>query len=165
MTTAAHPCRPMRLFAAVSGAVSLVLALAAASPSSAGDAVAGTHAAAGARATAPGGTWGTAMQVPGTAALNTGGDAAITSVSCARAGNCSAGGFYTGAPHHAQAFVAGEVNGVWGPAQEVPGTAALNKSGSAAITSVSCASAGNCSAGGDYLDAFVRFQVFVVNET
>ena len=86
-------------------------------------------------------------------------------MSCARAGDCSAGGSYVDAAGREQAFVAGEVNGVWGPAQEVPGTAALNKSGSAAITSVSCASAGNCSAGGDYLDAFVRFQVFVVNET
>ena len=40
------------------------------------------------------GRWGTAIEVPGTAALNAGGDAEVTSVSCASAGNCAAGGFY-----------------------------------------------------------------------
>jgi hypothetical protein len=40
----------------------------------------------------------------------------------------------------------------WGKAQEVPGTAALNTGRDAEITSVSCASAGNCSAVGDYTD-------------
>jgi hypothetical protein len=45
-----------------------------------------------------GGNWGTALEVPGTARLNTAGAARITSVSCAAAGNCSAGGFYSTAP-------------------------------------------------------------------
>ena len=37
----------------------------------------------------------------------------------------------------------------WGKAEEVPGTAAINKGHHLAeITSVSCASAGNCRAGG-----------------
>ena len=98
------------------------------------------------------GTWRTAIEVPGTAALNAGGVAEITSVSCASAGNCSAGGCYTDSSGHQQAFVVNEVNGTWGTAMEVPGTAALNQGGDAGITSVSCASAGNCSAGGDYTD-------------
>ena len=38
------------------------------------------------------GTWGKAKEVPGTATLNTGGGAWIISLSCASAGNCSAGG-------------------------------------------------------------------------
>ena len=41
-----------------------------------------------------GATWGPAIEVA--AALNTGGDAAINSVSCTAAGYCGAGGFYTG---------------------------------------------------------------------
>jgi len=50
---------------------------------------------------AAGGTWGTAREVPGTAALNnTGGDAATNSVSCASSGNCSAGGSYTSRQGH-----------------------------------------------------------------
>src|SRR5436190_1502814 len=128
MTTAAHHFRPVRLLAVASGGLILILALAAAaSPSSPRGAAAGTPVAAGARAAAPGGSWGTAEEVPGTAALNKRGFAKTTSVSCARAGDCSAGGFYTDASFRSQAFVAGEVRGVWGKAQQVPGTAALNK--------------------------------------
>jgi len=165
MTTAAHHHRPVRLLAVASGGLILILALAAAaSPSSTRGAAAGAPAAAGARVAAPGGTWGTAQQVPGTAALNKGGSAQVTSVSCAKAGDCSAGGHYTDASRRTQAFVAGEANGIWGPAEEIPGTAALNKGGSAEITSVSCAKAGDCSAGGFYRDASGHFQAFVAGE-
>jgi hypothetical protein len=165
MTPAAHHHRPVRLLAVVSGSLILILALAAAAlPSSARGAAAGTPAAAGARAAATGGTWGTAQKVPGTAALNKGGFAGLTSVSCAKAGDCSAGGSYTDASGDLQAFVAGEVRGVWGKAQQVPGTAALNKGGFAELTSVSCARAGDCSAGGFYSDASGDLQAFVAGE-
>jgi hypothetical protein len=98
------------------------------------------------------GTWGTAEEVPGTAALNTGGRAGVNAVSCPSPGTCSAGGFYAEAPHpakHQQAFVVDETNGTWGTAEEVPGIAALNH-GQAGIDSVSCGFAGNCGAGGSY---------------
>ena len=111
------------------------------------------------------GTWGNAKEVPGTAALNTGGDAAIAAVSCASAGNCGAGGVYTDSSHHRQAFVVSEANGTWGAAREVPGTAALNTGGNAEIISVSCAAAGKCSAGGRYEDGASHRQAFVVSET
>jgi hypothetical protein len=109
------------------------------------------------------GTWGTAVEVPGTAALNTGGNATVTSVSCASAGNCTAGGQYLDASGY-QAFVVSDVNGTWGTAVEVPGTAALNTGGNATVTSVSCASAGKCSAGGYYWDSSNFQQAFVVSE-
>jgi hypothetical protein len=51
------------------------------------------------------GTWRTAIRVPGTATLNSGGAAWTVSVSCASAGNCSAGGGYTDSSGHRQAFV------------------------------------------------------------
>jgi hypothetical protein len=54
------------------------------------------------------GTWHTAIEVPGTAALNQGGDAAVNSVSCAMAGDCAAVGYYTPSSRHAQAFVVNE---------------------------------------------------------
>jgi hypothetical protein len=111
------------------------------------------------------GSWGTAQEVPGTAGLNKGGFAGISSLSCASAGNCSAGGYYTDGSRHEQAFVVDETHGSWGPAGEVPGTAALNKGGSAGISSLSCTSVGNCSAGGYYGDSSGHQQVFVVNET
>jgi hypothetical protein len=111
------------------------------------------------------GTWGTAREVPGTAALNQGGSASVYSVSCASAGNCVAGGLYTDGSGHKQAFVVTERSGTWGTAREVPGTAALNRGGAAVVNSVSCASAGNCSAGGYYSESNAGLRPFVVNQT
>jgi hypothetical protein len=111
------------------------------------------------------GIWRTAKEVPGTAALNTGGAAPTSSVSCASAGNCSAGGSYTDPSGNEQAFVVNEINGIWRTAREVPGTATLNEGGNAAVLSVSCATAGNCSAGGSYTDSSGRGQAFVVNRS
>ena len=82
-------------------------------------------------------------------------------MSCASAGNCAAGGSYS---NRGQAFVVSEVNGTWHAAIEVPGTAALNQGGDAAVNSVSCAMAGNCAADGFYLDSSHHGQAFVVNE-
>jgi hypothetical protein len=110
------------------------------------------------------GTWGKAKQVPGTAALNAGGFAAVKSVSCGAAGDCSAGGDYTDSAGHYQAFVVTQASGVWGKAKEVPGTAALNAGGSAGVNSMSCAAAGDCSAGGIYWDGAGNFQAFVVTQ-
>jgi hypothetical protein len=101
----------------------------------------------------------------GIAALNAGGDAQITSVSCALAGSCSAGGFYADRSGHLQALAVSQTRGAWGRAEEVPGTAALNTGGTAQISSVSCASAGRCSAAGDYKDASGHGQAFVVSQT
>jgi hypothetical protein len=108
-----------------------------------------------------GGTWGKAEEVPGTAALDKGGTAEITSVSCGSAGNCSAGGSYADSSGHGQALVVSQVGGRWGRAEEAPGTAALDKGGTAEITSVSCAAAGDCSAGGSYENG--GGQAFVIS--
>ncbi|HXP19639.1 MAG TPA: hypothetical protein VN840_08335, partial [Streptosporangiaceae bacterium] len=84
--------------------------------------------------------------------------------SCGSAGNCSAGGFYeVGSGLHWQAFVVSQKNGTWGKAVEVPGTAALNTGVRAQINSVSCGSAGNCSAGGYYTGRSGQ-QAFVVSQ-
>jgi hypothetical protein len=115
-------------------------------------------------AAAPGGTWGTAQEVPGTATLNQGGNAQVNSVSCAAAGNCAAGGGYTDSAGAGQAFVASETNGTWHTAIEVPGTAALNQRGGAGAASVSCASPGNCAAGGSYADSSGHGQAFIAGE-
>jgi hypothetical protein len=111
------------------------------------------------------GVWGKAKEVPGTAALNAGGSAGVFSVSCASAGNCSAGGQYQDASGRMQAFVAGEENGIWGTAVGVPGLAALNVGGNAEVTSVSCASAGDCGAGGRYEVDGGQTEAFVAEET
>src|SRR5258707_9868929 len=62
-----------------------------------------------------------------------------------------------------QAFVVSERHGLWGRAIEVPGSAALNKGGFANPMSVSCASAGNCAAGGVYTHGSGNEQAFVVS--
>ena len=116
--------------------------------------------------TETGGRWGTARALPGLAALNTGAAAQINSVSCSAPGDCGAGGYYTDAAGHVQAFVATETSGVWRSGREVPGLAALDQgSPGAEVLSVSCATAGNCSAGGFYTDAAGRQQAFVVAQT
>jgi|GEM_PF-1455511 len=109
------------------------------------------------------GSWGRAIEVPGLGALNKGGGAGVTSVSCASAGNCSVGGGYTDRRGHQQGFVAVERRGRWGQAIEVPGLGALNK-GDAYISSVSCGSARNCAAGGGYRDRSRYDQGFVAVE-
>ena len=141
----------------------LMIAAAAAvgvAPLASGSAAASTSAVA---ASLGGPVWGTAIEVPGTAALNRGGDAVINSVSCASAGNCSAAGDYADSSGH-QVFVVSQGGGTWHTAIEVPGTAALNRGGQARVNSVSCAAAGNCSAGGRYLGSSGRQQAFVVSE-
>ena len=119
-----------------------------------------------------GGSWGSAEQVPGTSWLNAGDDASVGSVSCTAAGYCSAGGYYdaglAGDPaRNLQAFVVDETSGTWGKAQPVPGAAALNVGANAQVTSVSCASPGNCAAGGTYAGATTALtqQAFLVTET
>src|SRR5229473_3527763 len=102
-------------------------------------------------AVARAGTWRTAIEVPGLGSLNKGGNAELISVSCGSAGNCAAGGSYRDGSGHQQAFVVSERNGSWGRAIEVPGSGALNVGGIAQVNSVSCASAGNCAAGGFYV--------------
>jgi hypothetical protein len=105
------------------------------------------------------GTWHKAIAIPGIVGLNRGGFAVVASVSCASAGNCSAGGTYTDGSKHEQAFIVNEVNGTWHDAIKVPGTTVLEQGGGAGLNSVSCASVGNCSAGGYY-----NSGAFVVNE-
>ena len=103
--------------------------------------------------------------MPGAAALNTGQNAYISSLSCGSAGNCGVGGFYSDRSGHGQAFVASQAHGTWGTAEQVPGTTALNAGGYAATYAVSCASAGHCSAGGFYTDHSGHQQAFVVGQT
>jgi hypothetical protein len=110
------------------------------------------------------GSWQKAAELRGTGALNAGGSAQVTAVSCPSAGNCSAGGFYTVAGGHLELFVAAERAGTWGKAIALPGLVSHNPGGGGQLYSLSCASAGNCSAGGYYLNAAFREFAFVDTE-
>jgi hypothetical protein len=100
------------------------------------------------------GTWAAAQAVAGTRS-STGG-AQVTSVSCASAGNCAAGGQFDYGGYNA-AFLVNEKNGAWGKLIYVPGLNAVSRD--AYLNSVSCASPGNCAAAGDYdLGVFVAIE-------
>jgi hypothetical protein len=119
------------------------------------------------------GTWHRAIEVPGTAKLD---GTEVSTVSCASAGNCTAGGLYgdnglcpcdfgTG-----QLFVVSEVNGTWYRATPLPGGDKLNQGDDAGFSTIFCPKAGNCAAGGSY-STFVNdegindTQAFVATET
>ncbi len=95
------------------------------------------------------GTWGKAIVVPGLKALNTGELASVQSISCVSAGNCAVGGTFEG-DTGIQGYVISEKNGTWGKAIEIPNLATLNRGADVDLVQVSCASAGNCAAGGYY---------------
>src|SRR5215467_7052490 len=61
-----------------------------------------------------------AQLVPGIQQLNAGHAAEVDSVSCWSFGNCLAGGFYTDANHHAQPFIASDINSTWYQRQPYP---------------------------------------------
>jgi len=109
------------------------------------------------------GTWGRAQPVPEMSMLRAVSSTA-ESVSCASAGNCTVAGHYTDDHNKTQAFIADEAGGTWGSPQQVPGTGALNVSGAADVTSVSCGTPGNCATIGFYTDSRGNRHVFEADE-
>jgi hypothetical protein len=105
------------------------------------------------------GIWGAAEPVAGLAQLNTGGHAAIDSVSCASARNCVAGGYYS-TETSSQDFVVTQKHGTWGTARHLP--TPVNGGGSA-IDAVSCARPGTCTVAGYYYND-TSSGLFVVSE-
>ena len=134
-------------------------AIGASPAAAAGPAAPASHSA----ASATNGGWGNAREVPGSAALNTGGSAGVHQVSCGSAGNCVAAGSYA-AGGHAHPFVTEEKNGTWGKAHAIPGVAVLSGGRGAGAHFVSCTSAGNCAVAGTYADAGGAVQWFAADE-
>ena len=92
----------------------------------------------------------------------------MDSISCAAAGECAAGGNYTDGSGHGQPFVVSETNGNWGDSDRGAryGDAQDPRGGRrAGVTSISCAVAGECAAGGSYFGGSGPVQAFVVSET
>jgi hypothetical protein len=100
------------------------------------------------------GQWGTAIEVPGLAALNPK-DANVSSVSCAP-GGCAAGGYYQDAASHYHAFVTNEKNGRWSRLVRI--LSASNAPPAHKVGSLSCSGPENCAAGGGR-PAFVVSEV------
>ena len=105
-----------------------------------------------------GGTWGNAEEVQGTAKVIYAG---IASVSCRSVGNCSV----PRVCENSVAIVVDETAGISGTAEVVPGMATLG-AGQSDTFSLSCGSAGNCAAGGEYNKITGgSLRAFVVDKT
>ncbi len=101
------------------------------------------------------GTWGAGVKaaVPSNASSNP--SVALHSVSCWSPGNCSAVGSYNDNTGDQNGLLLSQFGGTWAPGQEVtlPANAGKNlTTGSVLLNSVSCPSAGNCVAVGQYAD-------------
>lgn len=109
------------------------------------------------------GLWGKVEVLPGLAARDEGINTGAFVVSCTSPGNCSAGGTYSVGRNQLHIFVANERDGVWGRALTVPGASVLETGDFAYLSTISCASPGNCSAGGEFASAGGS-RAFVVDE-
>jgi hypothetical protein len=86
-------------------------------------------------------------------------------VSCASPGNCVVTGEYNDANNNLLLFVVSQVGGSWGKAHELPGDTTLSKKKFGRLLTVSCATPGNCAAGGFYEDANSHLQGLVADES
>jgi hypothetical protein len=127
-----------------------------------GDYTAGASHEQGLLLTETSGRWATAVEAPlpanAATPLQTGDasepDAYVSSVSCASAGNCTAvGGYDVGPSGFPQGMLLTETSGTWATAVQASLPANAGAYSEANINSVSCASAGNCTAVGDYANA------------
>jgi hypothetical protein len=110
------------------------------------------------------GVWRQAIELPGPGDVSPDGSATVFAVSCASAGTCTAGGQYTNASGDAEGFVVSRRNGSWRRVMVISGPGTPWADTSPYVWSVSCPSAGNCTAGGLYADRHYQAQVFLVSE-
>lgn len=89
----------------------------------------------------------------------------LAAVSCGSAGDCSAVGNYVDSSYNQQGVVINERSGTWHTGSKVfspPGAAGNPEE---TMQAVSCPSAGNCGAVGDYVNQYGETSALVVNET
>ena len=108
------------------------------------------------------GAWRTGVEAPLPANANTNPKVFLSSVSCASPGNCTAVGSYINSSGKQQGLLLTENSGTWGAGVQAPLPAGATTAGLAAV---SCASAGNCSAVGDYTDSAGTLQGLLLSES
>ena len=113
-------------------------------------------------ATETGGVWGPAAQLSGVT-VGSGVFSVSGAVSCAAAGECTVVGSYSGR----HLFTAKEHGGAWQSATQLPGQAALLAAGDVpgGLAAVSCATPGNCAAGGSYTSPAGFEHAFVTDKS
>jgi hypothetical protein len=150
---------PIRGLAAISRYFALVNALSCGSPGNctlAGDYDAGSAFEAFA-ATQENGVWGPVQTFPALA------DASLGTLSCRPGGTCTGIGTYR-ASRTGHVFAISQTHGTWGVPRLIPGFAALpgGRPSVGPDFSLSCPSAGDCTAGGSYVSNLDGVQFFVV---
>ncbi len=101
--------------------------------------------------------------LPADAAANP--DPSLPSVSCASAGNCTAVGTYQDSSGDTQGLLLTQTSGTWAAGEKAPLPAGTAASQFVSLSSVSCASAGYCTAVGIYQDSSGNYPALVVTET
>jgi LPXTG-motif cell wall-anchored protein len=116
--------------------------------------------------TSSGGAWGQGTPVVFASGLESSYPYSdIKAVSCGSAGNCTAVGEFRNAANNTEAFTVTSTGGVWGqPTPVVFGTGIQNESQYAVLTSVSCASAGDCTAVGQFKNASSNYEAFTLTQ-
>ena len=89
----------------------------------------------------------------------------LSSVSCASAGNCTAVGSYLDSSINFQGLLLTETSGAWAQGVQVTLPAGAGTNPFVSLSSVSCASAGNCTAVGYYGDSSGNYQGLLLTET
>jgi LPXTG-motif cell wall-anchored protein len=90
----------------------------------------------------------------------------MNSVTCVSAGNCVAVGQFKSSSTYFEAFILTSVGGVWGDATPVTFPSGVrNAAMSDSLDSVSCTTAGNCSAVGSYKNAAGGTEAFTMTAT
>lgn len=110
------------------------------------------------------GVWGEAHGIPGVAGLKSSGIVDFTHVSCPSPGNCTAVGTYADAVGVVQIAVVEEKRGNWSSAEPLAAVAALSPGHNLSVRALSCSSAGNCAAGGGFMDKADALQAYVIEE-
>jgi hypothetical protein len=111
------------------------------------------------------GTWGTAVEVALPANTASAPEVAFSALSCPSAGNCTAVGKYTESSEHEQGLILSEHSGTWDTAVEATMPANVSSGPGVSMRGLSCPSAGNCTAVGEYNDSAGNNEGFLLTET
>ena len=117
--------------------------------------------------TSTGGTWGQVTPIVFANGVQSASPAAyMNSVTCVSAGNCVAVGQFKSSSTYFEAFILTSVGGVWGDATPVTFPSGVRNAAMLdSLDSVSCASAGNCTAVGYFKNAAGGTEAFTMTAT
>jgi hypothetical protein len=111
------------------------------------------------------GSWATGTEASLPAGAGSSPGVFLPAVSCASAGNCTAVGAYVDGSDSYQGLLLTQTAGSWATGTEAPLPANAGLTQDAGVNSVSCVTAGICTAVGDYADSSGSFQGLLLTQT